>query len=92
MRGLATADRTGSTGVGIHCTTLSYILYDQRFTISPDDKPHSGSKNGILHYSANRGQRWDIMMLGYEFTNEYKRTSNFGQANELSQSILSKKR
>ena len=50
-----------------------------------------GSKKGISAHAANRLQRWELILLAYDFEIEYRRTANFGQADALSRLIDSKK-
>ncbi|PIO64087.1 hypothetical protein TELCIR_14296 [Teladorsagia circumcincta] len=45
-----------------------------------------GSKNGVPIYTANTLQRWALIVKNYDFTIEYRSTSNFGQADALSRS------
>ncbi|PIO65755.1 hypothetical protein TELCIR_12555 [Teladorsagia circumcincta] len=46
-----------------------------------------GSKKSIPVYTANLLQRWSLIMMNYNFTIEYRTTSNFGQADALSHLI-----
>ncbi|KAK6760948.1 hypothetical protein RB195_022138 [Necator americanus] len=39
-------------------------------------------------YTANRLQRWKLILLGYDFDIEYQKTTEFGQAYVLSRLIL----
>nr|CDJ93709.1 RNA-directed DNA polymerase (reverse transcriptase) and Integrase domain containing protein [Haemonchus contortus] len=46
-----------------------------------------GSKKGVPVYTANRLQRWALIVKNYDFTIEYRSTTNFGQADALSRLI-----
>ena len=66
-------------------------IYGRRFLLLTDHKPLLsifGSKVGI---SANRLQRWELVLLAYDFVIEYRRSTHFGQADALSRLIASKK-
>ena len=70
------------------------FVYGRRFTLLTDHKPLLsifGSKKGISAHAANRLQRWELILLAYNFKIEYRRTANFGQADALSRLIDSKK-
>jgi hypothetical protein len=45
------------------------------------------SKKGIPVHSANRLQRWAAALLGYDFKTEYRKSTDFGQADALSRLI-----
>ena len=50
------------------------LIYGRRFTLLTDHKPLLsifGSKKGIPAHSANRLQRWAIVLLGYDFDIQY---------------------
>ena len=68
------------------------LIYGRRFTLLTDHKPLLsvfGSKKGLPIHSANRLQRWGTILLGYDFEIQYRRTSEFGQADALSRLIHS---
>ncbi|KIH69541.1 hypothetical protein ANCDUO_00105 [Ancylostoma duodenale] len=57
----------------------------RHFTLLRDHKPLLaifGSKKGLPTYSANRLLRWSLILRGYDFTIEYRKTTNFGQAKQ----------
>ncbi|GAA55633.1 hypothetical protein CLF_108552 [Clonorchis sinensis] len=69
------------------------MLYDRHFTLVTDHKPLLavfGSKKGIPVYTANRLQRWGIILLGYNFTIRYASTEKIGQADALTRLIASR--
>jgi len=43
-----------------------------------------GSRKSIPVHSANRLQRWAATLLGYDFSIEYRKSTDFGQADALS--------
>ena len=68
-------------------------IHGRKFVLQTDHKPLLtifGSKKGIPVYSANRLQRWGLVLMGYDFNIEYQKTTEFGQADGLSR-LLEKK-
>ncbi|WKY12958.1 hypothetical protein Q1695_004069 [Nippostrongylus brasiliensis] len=68
-------------------------LFGRRFTLLTDHKPLVaifGNKNGIPSYTANRLLRWSLILHGYDFKIEYRKTTEFGQADALSRLIAEK--
>ncbi|EYB87967.1 hypothetical protein Y032_0254g295 [Ancylostoma ceylanicum] len=60
--------------------------YGHRFKLLTDHKAllHIfGPKKMVLVYTANRLQRWKLILLGYDFDLEYQQTTKFGQADVL---------
>uniref|UniRef100_A0A914HFX2 RNA-directed DNA polymerase n=1 Tax=Globodera rostochiensis TaxID=31243 RepID=A0A914HFX2_GLORO len=65
-------------------------LYGRHFVLQTDHKPLLaifGNKKGIKACTANRLQRWALILLGYDFDIEYQNTLEFGQADALSRLI-----
>ncbi|XP_028969202.1 uncharacterized protein K02A2.6-like [Galendromus occidentalis] len=65
-------------------------LYGRKFTLNTDHKPlitifKQGS--GISAHAANRLQRWALILLDYTFDIQYKKTTDFGEADALSRLI-----
>lgn len=66
------------------------MIYGRHFTLQTDHKPLLsifGSHKGIPVHSANRLQRWAIILLTYDFRIEYIATDQFGYADVLSRLI-----
>ena len=62
-------------------------IYSRHFTLLTDHRPLLsifGSRKGIPVHSANRLQRWAAALLGYDFKIEYRKSTDFGQADALS--------
>ncbi|XP_055682446.1 uncharacterized protein K02A2.6-like [Lutzomyia longipalpis] len=71
------------------------FIYGRKFTLLTDHKPLVsifGSKKGIPVHTANRLQRWALILLGYEFDIKYTATGQFGHADVLSRLISSQRR
>ena len=63
------------------------FIYGRIFTLQTDYKPLLiifGSKKGIPTHTANRLQRWSIILLNYNFKMEYISSKNIGHADGLS--------
>ncbi|CAH8569735.1 unnamed protein product [Schistosoma turkestanicum] len=70
------------------------MIYGRPFTLLTDHKPLLsifGAKSGIPVHTANRLQRWTIMLLAYDFKIRYKSTMTFGHADVLSRLIATQK-
>ncbi|XP_055714246.1 uncharacterized protein K02A2.6-like [Phlebotomus papatasi] len=70
------------------------FIYGRNFTLLTDHKPLVsifGSKKGIPIHTANRLQRWALILLGYDFTIKYTSTTSFGHADVLSRLISNHK-
>ena len=66
------------------------MLFGRKFTLHTDHKPLLkifGSKTGIPVYTANRLQRWALILLAYDFEIKYTNTNEFGHADVLSRLI-----
>ncbi|KAA3681810.1 uncharacterized protein DEA37_0004819 [Paragonimus westermani] len=66
------------------------LLYGRHSSLLTDHKPLLsvfGSKKVIPVYSAKRLQRWATILLGYDFSIDYRRTEDFGQTDGLSRLI-----
>jgi hypothetical protein len=67
-------------------------IYGRHFTLLTDHRPLLsifGNGKGIPVYSANRLQRWAATLLGYDLRIEYRKSTDFGQADAFSRLILS---
>ena len=65
-------------------------IYGRQFILNTDHKPLVtifGSKTGISGHAANRLQRWAVILLDYQFKIQYRRTTDFGEADALSRLI-----
>ena len=66
------------------------FIHGRIFTSQTDHKPLLtifGSKKGIPTHTANRLQRWSIILLNYNFKMEYISSKNIGHADGLSRLI-----
>ena len=66
------------------------MIFGRRFVLQTDHRPllHIfGSKKGIPTVTANRLQRFALTILAYDFSIEYVRTDDFGNADLLSRLI-----
>ncbi|EFO94687.1 hypothetical protein CRE_08564 [Caenorhabditis remanei] len=71
-------------------TKFHKYLHGRLFILKTDHKPLLsifGDKKGVPVYSANRLQRWAVILLNYQFKIEYVNTMSFGQADALSRLI-----
>lgn len=70
------------------------MLYGRHFMLLTDHKPLLSifaNKKGIPAHTANRLQRWAVILSAYDFSLEYRNTTSFGQADALSRLIASQK-
>lgn len=84
-------------GLGIVYAVKKFhkYLWGRRFTIFTDHRPllHIfGSPSGIPVHTANRLQRWAIILLGYDFAIKFIGTDDFGHADVLSRLIAEQPR
>lgn len=66
------------------------FIFGRKFTMQTDHKPLLtifGGKKGIPIYTANRLQRWAIILLAYNFNIQYINTESFAYADFLSRLI-----
>nr|CDJ86255.1 RNA-directed DNA polymerase (reverse transcriptase) and Integrase domain containing protein [Haemonchus contortus] len=66
------------------------FIHGRHFTLRTDHKPLIsifGTRKGVPVYTANRLQRWATTLLNYNFSIQYVKTSEFGQADALSRLI-----
>ncbi|XP_055308875.1 uncharacterized protein K02A2.6-like [Sitodiplosis mosellana] len=66
------------------------FIFGRSFTLQTDHKPLLaifGSKKGIPLHTANRLQRWAIILLAYNFNIEYINTESFAYADFLSRLV-----
>jgi hypothetical protein len=65
-------------------------IYGRHFTLLMDHRPLLsifGNRQGIPVHPANRLQRWAATLLGYNYRTEYRKSTDFGQADALSRLI-----
>jgi len=65
-------------------------IYGRHFTLLTDYRPLLsifGNRKGISVHSANRLQRWAATLLSYDFSIEYRKSTDFGQADAISRLI-----
>uniref|UniRef100_A0A914CW25 RNA-directed DNA polymerase n=1 Tax=Acrobeloides nanus TaxID=290746 RepID=A0A914CW25_9BILA len=66
------------------------MLLGRKFKLLTDHRPLLaifGSKKGLPAHTSNRLLRWGLMLLAYDFTLEYVKTSDFGCVDTLSRLI-----
>lgn len=66
------------------------MIYGRPFALHTDHKPLLaifGAKRGIPAHSANRLQRWALILMAYDFKIQYISTNSFGYADVLSRLI-----
>lgn len=66
------------------------MIYGRKFTLLTDHKPLLtifGSKKGIPTHTANRLQRWALVLMSYDFNIQYVKTTQFGNVDVLSRLI-----
>ncbi|XP_055680707.1 uncharacterized protein K02A2.6-like [Lutzomyia longipalpis] len=69
-------------------------IYGRKFILQTDHKPLLsifGSKKGVPVQTANRLQRWALILLAYDFDIQYIPTNDFGGADVLSRLIQQQK-
>lgn len=79
-------------GLGIIFAVKKFhkYIWGRRFTIYTDHRPLLtifGSNKGVPVHTANRLQRWAIILLGYDFDIKFIGTNEFGHADILSRLI-----
>lgn len=70
-------------------------IYGRKFTLKTDHKPLLsifGSTKGVPAHTANRLQRWALILLNYDFSIEYVKTKEFGNVDVLSRLINQKQK
>ncbi|KIH68448.1 hypothetical protein ANCDUO_01215 [Ancylostoma duodenale] len=68
------------------------MLHGRKFTLLTDHKPLLaifGSKKGIPAYTENRLQKWATILLGYDFSIQYRSTTSIGKVDSLFRLIAS---
>lgn len=68
-------------------------MYGRKFILNTDHKPLLTifiPNKGISAGTANRLQRWSLILLSYDFEIHYKRTLEFGETDALSRLIAKK--
>lgn len=66
------------------------MLFGRRFYLSTDHKPLLavfGAKKGVPAHTANRLQRWALLLLAYDFVIDHVASTKFGNADALSRLI-----
>uniref|UniRef100_A0A5S6R6A2 RNA-directed DNA polymerase n=1 Tax=Trichuris muris TaxID=70415 RepID=A0A5S6R6A2_TRIMR len=66
------------------------MIHGRKFILLTDHQPLLsifGSKKGIPVYTANRLHRWAVILLGYNFSIQYRSSNHFGCADALSRLI-----
>ena len=65
-------------------------IYGRQFILHTDHKPLVtifGSKIGISGHAASRLQRWAVILLDYQLKIQYRKTTDFGEADAFSRLI-----
>ena len=76
-------------------TKFHRYIFGRNFTLYTDHRPLLHifkAKNGIPPHTANRLQRWGLILLAYQFTLHYTKTTEFGHADVLSRLIAERPR
>ncbi|KFD47808.1 hypothetical protein M514_11288 [Trichuris suis] len=68
------------------------MIHGRKFTLLTDHQPLSifGCKKGVPVHSANRLQRWAIILFTYDLPMQYRSSTNFGCADALSRLIANR--
>ncbi|XP_055923553.1 uncharacterized protein K02A2.6-like [Eupeodes corollae] len=72
------------------CKKFHKMIYGRQFTLLTDHKPLLkifGSKKGIPTHTANRLQRWALILMSYDFQIQHVSTKEFGNVDVLSRLI-----